>query len=186
MLLAEKLLTTLYELEDLEAKHNWEEELLKDNPPRYLRFRQIKAILKYIGYNDTPRWFLFDPVGDLSEDLQFELIEKLNLIPKPVKGLERFLEIGDVQATFLYLYKFRRHLHNSFNVLILSEGLGNYSIGENILRYLKYELPKEIAWVDEMLFLMVDPARNLLDIPLLVEKYDYPDVDLYEIDGDWI
>lgn len=187
MLIVEQLLNTMYDLEYLESIKNWDNETLKNNPPRYLRFQQISAMMKFLGFNCTPKEFKFIPLNEIviynNEDI---FIDILNNMRNPIEKIDKFKTIGDVIATFWYLYEFRKNIHNSFKSNLISEGIGNYSIGENMIEYLKQTLTMRIDWLDDILFFIIDPRKQLFNLELLIEKYNYPNVNIDEIDADWI
>lgn len=187
MLLAEQLLNTMYDLEHLESINNWDNETLKSNPPRYLRLQQISAMMKFLGFNCTPKEFKRIPLNQIiicnNEDI---FVDILNNMRNPLENIDKFKSIGDIVVTFWYLYEFRKNFHNSFESSLISEGIGNYSIGEKMLEYLKETLTMRIDWVDNMLFFIIDPKKQEFNIELLVEKYDYPNVNIHDIDSDWI
>ena len=77
-------------------------------------------------------------------------------------------------------------IKNDFFKIINSSNKSIILVGEKILEYLKETLTMRIDWVDNMLFFIIDPKKQEFNIELLVDKYDYPDVDIQEIDNDYI
>lgn len=186
MLLAEKLLKTCYELENLVQRSGWQEEKLAGNPPRHIRYQQIQAMMKFLNYRGNPVDLFRDTFSNRSEKEKKRIIVELNNLQRLTIQTDPFVSMGDVQATFWYLYQWRCRFHNCFDVFFISAGVGNYSIGENMLVFLSQNLPKNIVWVDKMLYCMVDPESNIFDYHLLNWKYGYPDADIYKIDEEWI
>lgn len=161
MLIAKKLLTTLYELEDLDSHFKRNTEEFRNNPPRYLRYQQIEAMMKFLDFDIEPKDFHYLGMNEMLTGKNQELaIEMINNMEIPFDGVDNFKEIGDIAVTYWYLYNFRRKIHIATNTNFISEGVGNYSIGETIKEKLHLELKEKYAWIDRILFFIVDPKNT--------------------------
>jgi hypothetical protein len=185
MLLAEKLLDTLYELEELTPSWKWDDDVFSDNPPREIRYNMIVAMLKQLNYQTTPGGFMFhiferDIPED--EDLPCDVTDFLRLFG----NFQRHIAIGDVGMTFLFLYNFRKRLHYALVDDLHASGYGSVKPGMQIMADLKERLLTEVSWIDQLLNLIVDPRKLQFDKELLVKEYGYPTDDLEAIDLDWI
>lgn len=185
MLLAEKLLKTLYELEELEPSWKWDNDVFSDNPPRQIRYNMIVAMLKQLGYTTTPGNFKMQLLNrDIEEDeyLPSDITDFL----RPFGNFQRHIDIGDVGMTFLTLYTFRKRLHYAFVDDLHVSGIGNVKPGNKIMADITERILTDVYWIDQLLNMIVDPKKLQFDKDLLVKEYGYPTDDLEAIDLDWI
>jgi hypothetical protein len=185
MLLAEKLLDTLYELEELTPSWKWDDNVFSDNPPRQIRYNMIVAMLKQLGYTTTPGNFKMHLLNrDIEEDeyLPSDVTDFL----RPFGDFQRHYDIGDVCMTFLTLYNFRKRLHHALVDDLMVSGIGNVKPGNQIMAQVSERLLTDVSFVDQFLCIVVDPKGLKFDKDLLVKDYGYPKENLEEIDLDWI
>lgn len=185
MLLAEKLLDTLYELEELSPFWKWRSDEFRDNPPRFIRYKMVVSMLKQLGYPVAPEDFVTNPfVRDIPEDddLPYDLTDFL----KVYGTFQRHLDTGDVRMTFLTLYNFRKRLHHALVDDLMVSGIGNVKPGNQIMAQVSERLLTDVSFVDQFLCIVVDPKGLKFDKDLLVKDYGYPKENLEEIDLDWI
>jgi len=189
-LLSSKFLITLFEFHIMKSNFNeWEEAILKETPPLYYRFLQLNSMLKAMEIDCrlsdfVKGLFLGNGVIIEYEDIYRDILNEFKI---PIDDI-KFNEQGDVFVSFLALYFFRKTLYHSFHesLTILRDGAGNYGNPERILKYLEIELNRKIEFIDNILCFMIDPKKRKFDAKILIEKYGYPDVDIYEIDLEWV
>jgi len=185
MLLAEKLLDTLYELEARSSSLSWDKDELKDYLPGHIRYKMIASMLRQLNYNTTPGEFMFHVFKrGIPEDdeLSGDVTDFLRLFG----NFHRHHNIGDVGMTFLFLYTFRQRLHYALVDDLFVSGYGSVEPGMQIMTYMKERLLTEVSWIDQLLNMIVDPKKLSFDKDLLIKEYGYPTDDLEAIDLDWI
>ncbi len=88
---------------------------------------------------------------------------------------------------FQDLFEYRRKIHCYTKITGWQlEGIDvvQYYL-EKIQRQFMEQLKKDLRIIDNVLSLMIDPEQREFSIQQLKEKYDYPDVDLKEVDRNW-
>lgn len=187
--LAQRFLLTLFEFHIITRdKSDWNEERLKDNPPRYYRFLQLNSMLKAMDITCNLDDFVRGSYLGGGPIIEYQDIYRdiLNEVEIPVNY--KFLEQSDVYVTFRELYDFRRTLYYSFHqdLTVFRDGVGNYRISESIIEYLENDIDKRVKFVDNLLCFMIDPKQRIFDIESLKNGFNYPNVDIREIDNDYI
>jgi hypothetical protein len=166
--------------------NNWTEELLSGNPPRLFRLRQLTALFQAFGIPWDPQSFVKgkfiqpeDPRYDsLLSKLSAELLKDTNCEVWNRHRLPRF---------FATLFDYREHVDDVLlftSGVLLSSGLFKLAFGK--IDELNRIIQKNIASIDDTLVALISPEMAVFSIEQLVCDYGYPDVDLSEIDDDWI
>ncbi|WP_338768324.1 hypothetical protein WAF17_07575 [Bernardetia sp. ABR2-2B] len=188
---------------DLVPKQSeWNEEAISSNPPRLYRLQQLKSLMK-----------AFDIGENLSKDFkngsflrgrgafEYKLIN--NDVEKYVDNLEsqsykerkkRQLEDYKIQNGRSLSFTFTKFLdviERADNLLKINSGvmeastiMGGYTV--NKVWDLANSIDKEkLDEVKDLLCSMIDSEQKTFSQKILTEKYNFPDVDLEEIDMDW-
>ncbi len=174
-----------FELKQLEQNlENWKEENLKDNPPRFYRFMMIKSILNY--YNISLDDFIN---GDFLNQFKDENRQIINDKLIGFDNLHEFLIDCDIQFLYKKLFEFRLKLESIFNfnsglLAIFESRILPIKLIENTIEIFK----DETEIIDEILCSLLLSAKNehRIDMIKLISEFNFPMVDLDEIDADWI
>ena len=170
---------------------NWNEEYLEGNPPRMYRFLMIQSCLKRCNINLEEF-----TSGSFLNESDIELYHLIELKLKEA-GLDDFLIEFDTSTNhldlirFMYkrLFEFRFDLQqiytfNSGVLMTSSERMLSLDIIENVIQKIR----TEVVLIDELLIILFNGIDNVrkLDKLNLICDFDFPMVDLNEIDGEWI
>lgn len=174
-----------FELKQLEQNlENWKEENLKDNPPRFYRFMMIKSILNY--YNISLNDFIN---GDFLNQFKDENRQIINDKLIGFDNLNEFLIDCDIQFLYKKLFEFRLKLESVFNfnsglLAIFESRILPIKLIENTIEIFK----DETEIIDEILCSLLLSAKNehRIDMIKLISEFNFPMVNLDEIDADWI
>jgi hypothetical protein len=103
----------------------------------------------------------------------------------PVEQMDRFMHIPWI---FNNLFNFREEIYKvSFRDAGPVEGFSaGLSYSHHLKRKLKEVIKNNVEEIDETLCLILDPTKRTLEKRELVERYNYPDVDLEMLDGEWL
>jgi len=186
-----------YELCGSEEKIQYDN--LKDNPPRKYRYLQLKSIMN--AYNIGPvENFTAGSFTDCNKDPDKKEAFR-NHILNDVKSnnwlkLEQQLiksEYEDFTDHVPYLFEKLIHLRIRLENLrklnsgsIIASGIFAYTILKT--NQITSEVELMIQKTNELLIFLMDPLEKLkpLQIYYLVKNFDYPDVNLDEIDKEYI
>lgn len=189
-------LSKYYEFKGLVPNNDeWSVESLSDNPPRLYRFLELQSLMKAFNLGDNlikdfaHQGFLtkrstadFKPIIKDIED--YAMNDELE------KSLKQFKSYRKYQGDMVYNYFFRfseamRNMLN-FNSGVLEAGLveSRYFIRktQHVLNTIDISKLKEI---EDLIVLIIDPKKQTFTKGELVNKYEFPDVDLQSIDSDW-
>lgn len=184
-----ELLNLICELHSLESNlSNWKIENFKNTPPKLFRLKKIIALLdalsikcgfedffrgkhlnnQYIDQNILPQYF--ESLGSIVEELSFE----------------------DKKQEYLYLlfHLLLKYKLNCQKVLDTNSGLyavSGYLLLEDLLvKTINKKLEKMISPVDNLLHYLINPLNCQISKKDLIKNYNYPDINLEEIDLDWM
>jgi hypothetical protein len=177
----------------VENSENWKEEKLKDNPPRYFRLLRLNACLKALGikfesWKEFEKgYFKADHSSKIDRVRLFKLMSSLTK-----NGTSQFTILADemeIDSNY-YMYMalaMRRNIYQ-FNalqntVLTASE---NYVVPLLVTDAILDDLNKYSKTLDELLIQTLNPMNVSFSIREMIEKFDFPEVDLEKIDLDWI
>jgi hypothetical protein len=184
---AQTLLLGFLELRSLTPElNNWTEELLSDNPPRLFRLRQLTALFQAFGIPWGPQSFVKGKFIQ-SEDHRYDsLLSKLSTELQEDTSCEVW-DRHRLPRFFATLFDYRQRVDDvlSFSSgVLLSSGL--FLLAHSKIGELNRIILKNIADIDDTLVALICPEMAVFSVEQLVRNYDYPDVDLTEIDVDWI
>ena len=189
---AKLLIDDYLELKELIKNiENWKEEKIKDNPPRYFRLLRLNACLKALGIQ-FESWKEFEKGYFKADDSsKIDRIKLFNLMSSLTKnGISQFSILADEMDYNYYMYmalSMRRNIYQ-FNalqntVLTASE---NYVVPLLVTDAILDDLNKYSKTLDELLIQILNPKNVSFSFKEMIEKFDFPDIDLEKIDLDWI
>jgi hypothetical protein len=168
----------------------WDAEQFKDNPPRYYRVQRIQACMRALNIH-THQVHQFKSGGwcmPISEDL-VQYIQSVLKVPFKLD----YASYIDSHSRFTENYFFRmlldmreimsKYTHLQQAILAAS---GHFLTPVFMLNHLQEKQESEKKAIDEVLQLLMNPTELRLTREELIAQFDYPDVDLDEIDLEWI
>ncbi|MGD1840951.1 MAG: hypothetical protein ACFB0B_08660 [Thermonemataceae bacterium] len=175
----------------------WSLRRLKHNEPRYYRLKALLALLKafelgsHLRKDFTEGGFLkirdvtdfLAIYEDIEQYIQATPFEK-RLISEEGKQVDRYA----LEAVFQGFMDFLEVMHNTlkFNSGWLEAGCvsARYSIRktEEVLKSIDRAA---IQQIEKLVCKVIDPNDKKLSIAALVDKFDYPDIDLRAIDAEY-
>jgi hypothetical protein len=173
----------------------WNEELWRENPPRFYRFLRLYALGQGLGLDCPLRdvgdgKFLKPPFGNYQS-----ACDKISAV-FPVTGLDgssiqfhaEDMWVIEAQWVFSKFFTFRLALQRvlKFNSGMLECGSGGFKFTYFATEKLARGLQPQAKQVDEILCEFLAPHNPRLSEQVLVEEYGFPVVSLRHIDDDWI
>ncbi|PIY12350.1 MAG: hypothetical protein COZ18_02250 [Flexibacter sp. CG_4_10_14_3_um_filter_32_15] len=201
---AKDFLEIYLEFVDLVPKQSeWNEEAISSNPPRLYRFQQLKSLMKAfeIG-DDLLRDFKEGEFLNKKDSLDFSLLYqdveiyiKNNHSEEGKKYLrEELTRDKNTKSAFLKMLPFTKFLEVIERVnYILQINSGVLAAGRLLALYsitraseLANSIDKEkMNHLKNIVCSMIDPQEKSFSRKLLIENYNFPDVDLEAIDIEW-
>lgn len=191
----EKLLIEIFaELYCMESDYkSWSQERFKDNPPRLIRLQMIQSISKALDV-DYEKFLVFGSNHLFNYEVETLPIEKFRsltypIIPKHLQHLDFDAKINGKEIEHVFKYVFQIYLN--FELLkSTTSGIlaaNNYFlipvfVGSALCKKSK----KTIKQIKDLLGFILNPQGIQLDKETLIKNFDFPDVNLDEIDMDWI
>lgn len=168
----------------------WTDEHFKDNPPRLLRLQRIRACLSCLEI-EVADFHSFEK-GDWVKPVSEELLETIQLVLKTpfeldyeqyIRPEDRYPEMyhfGKFLSIRVVLYKL-----SSIRKSVLAAS-GHFLTPVLVLHHLEKKVEAECLALDEVLQLLLNPKELRLEHQTMVTDFGFPDVDLDEIDFDWM
>lgn len=169
---------------------SWDEKYLENNPPRCFRLKRMNACMKALGF-EIHDWanlknnFLqlvlnlqakkqLEEVLASQFDLEYDsyVCDEDNLNPGHLFNMLLDIRIATFQLSVI-----------RDSVLAASD---HYITPLLVIRKLEEKIESDNAALDEAIAILLNPNTILLTLEELKTCFDYPDVDLDEIDLDWI
>ncbi|CAG5086845.1 hypothetical protein CRYO30217_03303 [Parvicella tangerina] len=192
-LYTEKELIDLYiELSNISPIAEWNEESLSDNPPILVRFRAFKALFRafYGQYNlELVKCFVDElPVKIFGDGLKRSLFDELYRQGK-IKSDVKFEDVEPKLIEHYFLpHEFIKLKKILANLKDFSQASGKMYVDDaSIIAHGIWEDidPEKIVSIDLILKSLYNPDHKTFTKQELIEKYDFPDVDLTDIDAEW-
>ena len=185
------LLTSLLELYALSNDTTkWSIANFAKNPPRLYRLQKIDSLMAALKINSSYQEFEYGEF--LFEERRQNLAGFKNRIEENYPSIFEtvFLnneEDSDFQFVFEMLLRYRIKLQNLINVkTCVLEVSGINTIPLTIISKMDAKLENDIAGIDNILYYLLNPTGINYSKEDLIKKFNYPDVDLAQIDKDWI
>lgn len=168
----------------------WNAEKLMDNPPRYYRVLSAQACLKALGYEDVelPKFIYDRKINPISDELQ-KRIESLlqaqfNLNYEDYISERDTFDANHFFRSFLSIRSTLYGLDSIQNSVLVASG--HYLTPYMTITALKEKLDPDIQVIDSVILLLLNPEGRMFTRQELIDCFDFPDVDIDEIDADWI
>jgi hypothetical protein len=164
---------------------HWTEKRLSDNPPRLIRLRQLVAMFRAFGLPWNPRSFTQGKFIKPEDPRYTALLSKLEKeVPKEGRN-----SCGRHQLPFFFalLFDYRSSLEEtlSFTSGVL-EASGLYLHACHKAEELNTIIRENVAIVEDILVALISPGGLSFSVEQLARDYDYPDVDLLDLDIEWM
>jgi hypothetical protein len=186
-----KLLKRILELQDLSNDiSQWSLVKFEKNTPRSYRLQMIDSLFQALEIKVTHEQFFsgeFITESNLPDvNKVLELLSafgefNLPILPKNEWG------VSQAQHTFLYLMKYRLYLNQLENI---GSGVyaasGYYRLPFVIFAKLHPSVKRESKVIDALLRLFINPTKLKLSKKELIEKFNYPSVNLGDLDLEWM
>jgi len=164
----------------------WSEENFEDNEPRLLRFQQLMALLKAFNIPTDIHSFVNGSfINGL--DKRYDKIREYMMRNNHTKYTVGNILGDDIDLAFAYMLEYRIKLNKALThnqqILLASHSMRyayfqvsfmDRAIKENLEEYDKF-----LAWI-------ISPENENIPMEKMVESFGYPDVDMSEIDFEYI
>ena len=175
---------------------DWDIKKLQSNKPRQVRLQQIEALLFAFGlHEDNVEKGIFASkpsvgkalysllYGDFINTLKEHQIEQID---DYVPYFDRKISGGELQFIYQYMIKYRKQVYTMlrFNSGWLEAGgkMAQYAI--RLTSTITDNLNGKTEELDKLLDLIINPNQVSFTEQELIERFQYPDVDLIDIDLD--
>jgi hypothetical protein len=188
---AQVLLEDYLELKSLVPNiENWKEDLLLSNPPRYYRLLRIKACMLSLTIEAedfrqfaSGRWF---------RNASPELIDTIEQVLKETYCLDyqKYLDEDKVfsgRYMFSMLLQLREALYKLTSIRsgILAAS-GHFLTPIFIIEHLQQKTLTEQLALDEAIQLMLNPNEIRFNENQMITSFGFPDVNIQDIDLEWV
>lgn len=196
ILSAKDVLKLFLELTELSPNiDEWDEKHFSDNPPRFYRFRQLKILFDVYSLGSFKDFINGDFIENRPLEQFKQLIIRVNQLEKeylPEESLGNYTEKNNLdhfmlEYMFKYLMSYRLTLNKALNFnggVLEFSGLFRFAIFQ--IGHLNEVIHKEVISIDEILSFIISPGGESFSVDELVSKYGFPNVDIKEIDNEWI
>lgn len=179
-----ELLHKFLEFKLLAEVEEWEEETLKTNPPRYYRFKQLEALFKAYELGNLKDFGTGDFISD-REDEDFEMVVD-NIKEEITKEIED-TSTSTIEILFEELINYRllvSRLMNFPNQTIASNSI--LSFPSIKAQQINEAIKEKVVAIDKCLALIISPSRKSFTLEELQNTYEYPNIDLDELDAEYL
>jgi len=188
--IAKDVLDLYLEFEGMQYDQDtWAEGNLQDNPPRFYRLKALGSLFRAFGLGDIREFaegtfVLKRKIEDYSTLIK-QMKSELKSVTKFRKGEE--ITLHEIAFLFRRLMDYRRRWDRVIN---FSSGLlecsAKYRYAFYKINQVNSEIQDEILPVNDILCFITSPVEKAISKEELVKHFDYPDVDLSDIDDEWI
>lgn len=163
----------------------WNIGSLQHNTSRLFRLFQLKALFKAFKIDFNPKSFIDGKFIEAS-NLDFtKVIENIKNNTYHSEKIKSKIEKADLVATFKILFDYKQKFTNIQN---FSSGVyaatGGYLYSYNIVKKSNGSMKNSISEIDSILSNLISPNNDKFTISELVRHYNYPNVNLDDIDMD--
>ena len=186
---AKDVLDLYLEFEGLQPDEGtWIEDNIQDNPPRFYRLKSLQSLFRAFDLGNIQEFaegtFILErTIGDYSALTQ-QMKSELETNTK--SRIREPLTLKNIVFLFKRLLEYRRRCDK---VTDFSSGLyacsGNTKYAYYKIEQINSAIRKKISPIDNILASITSPSGKLISKDALVKHFDYPDVDLNEIDAEW-
>lgn len=165
---------------------DWTEERLGNTPALLFRLQRLMALFRAFRIPWAPSRFVnghfVRPDDSRYASMLRELAEEM---PEVGKGYMTFRE-NDLAALFQVLYEYRERLDSGLcytGGFLEASGGCLYAIRK--IDRVNSGIRANLAVIEDLLVEIICPDDVVFSIEQMVRDFDYPDVDLNDIDDDW-
>jgi hypothetical protein len=165
----------------------WTEERLADNPPRLARLQQLVALFRAFGIPWDPVAFV-DGTFIRPEDPRYDaILSRLKAEAVDGEKLEDRRARRQLPRFFSILFDYRTRLDDvlSFNSGVI-EASGLYLLAHRKADMQNQIIRNNLAAIEDTLTELISPAGAAFPRERLVREFGYPDVDVTDLDLDWL
>lgn len=187
---AKDVLDLYLEFEGMQPDQDtWAEGNLQDNPPRFYRLKSLDSLFSAFELGDIKEFaegtfVLKRKIEDYSALIK-QMKSELRTITKFRKGEQ--LTLNEIAFLFKRLLEYRRRWDD---VTGFSSGLyacsAKYRYAFYKINQVNSEIQDKILPVNDILCFIVSPVGKVVSKEKLMKLFNYPDVDLSDIDDEWI
>jgi hypothetical protein len=177
-------------------KSEWTLEKLKDNPPRLIRLQQLNVLLRLFLPESFNEYEIVSGLDSLLQgqfillrefskyDSLFETMDSIITSSKHYPNKPNEWTLDELRHNYTDIIKFKKAInkvlnHNSGIMEISYPYLYSVTLIDQLLKKL------DTKNIDEFLSLVIDPLGRTFDKAKLIQEYNYPTEDIYDIDLDW-
>jgi hypothetical protein len=188
--LAEELFQLYFELSLRHPKvDEWSDDLFKERLPSLYRFQKIGSILKSLDCNILS-FIQGDFIQIESDDYAIKIHKLLKAefpnISRKRKGSGQ-LNISEMVFIFTRLMKYRKEITNLFDINSdVFAASDNYNLPIQLVNAINKKIAKKTKIIDRILILFLELKLASIDKKTLIKKFNYSDVDLRNIDIDFM
>ena len=184
-----KLLSYTSSIED------WDEQKLSDNPPRYYRLRQLNILFEAYSLGNIADFKSGDFIRKRPLEEYKDLPDMANHFDKEILKMtdsydyyqEEGLDYWMVEKLFTTLIGYRKIISNANKYtsgVIECGSLFKYAY--DLIGHFNYLISKELDIIDDVVSFIISPSGKTYSVNELISKYGFPDVNLKNIDIEWI
>jgi hypothetical protein len=187
---AKDVLDLYLEFEGMQSDQDtWAEGSLQDNPPRLYRLKALGSLFRAFELGDIKEFavgtfVLKRKIEDYSALIK-QIKSELRTITKLRKGEQ--LTLKEIAFLFKRLLEYRRRWDD---VTGFSSGLyacsAKYRYAFYKIDQVNSEIHDKISPINDILTFIMAPVGKAISKEELVKHFDYPDVDLSDIDDEWL
>lgn len=183
MLAAKELLKNMLELRDLSNELKDWEKGFKDNPPRHYRLMKINSLMTFLNIECNYEE-LFSGAFISNYHTKLEIEQPVNLSEYKDKDQ---LTSSDLKFPYSHLLNYRLKtfslLHHNSTIYAASEA--HTALFKPITKINKL-ISNETGQIDEILIKITDPRNRSCSLPDLIKHHRYPNVNIDDIDIEWM
>lgn len=165
--------------------NEWNFDSLQQNTPRMFRFLQLKALSKAFKIDFQPKSFIDGTFIEERNEDYTKIIEDITNNTNHSEEIRGKIEKDDLVSTFRILFNYKQKFTT---IQTFSSGVYAASGGSlysyNIVEKSNDSMKNAISEIDSILSNLISPNNDKFTISELVKNYNYPNVDLNDIDID--
>jgi len=171
------------------AKKDWTKPKLAKSPPWLNRLLRLEALIKAFGLRTKLVDFHKGHWIDFENSAYDVFLDAAGaeILENPVEQWDTKQDRHRLQRVFELLLQYRINLEKSLDpggVVLCRDGAGLYA--DRKISALDAIIEQNLFLVEEPLATIISPENRSFQVTNLAREYGYPDVDLDELDLDWI
>lgn len=187
---AQTVLDLYLEFEAMQPdKRTWTPDKLRDNPPRLYRFQMLTSLFRAFDLGDLRKFSEGTFVRQRRIDDYAALIRQMESELKTVTKFRKGEDISLHEIAFLFtrLLEYRRRwdtlMHFSSGLLACS---ARYRYASFKVDEVNSQIRDRIAPINDILARIISPHQKVISKAELIAQFNYPDVDLLDINTDYL